>query len=237
VESAPTPEATVQIIVALVDLIKAILWPAIAVWLLYRNRDALNELLRNLSEFSLEAGSFKASVRKKVEAAAMIGAAEATRAVGQEGGDAAARPTASVESIAAAVDAGVPRRKGDQLRGRTILWVDDRPSNNAYERRAFESLGIRVVDSKDTEDAINQLERYPFDLVITDMGRRGDPDAGLTLLAEMRRRGLGAPVVVYAGAVAVKKRREMLGAGAHGSTDSPQELFQLVTSALSTRTS
>jgi CheY-like chemotaxis protein len=43
------------------------------------------------------------------------------------------------------------------LAGKSILWVDDRPANNIYERQAMEALGIRFTISTSTEEALQML--------------------------------------------------------------------------------
>lgn len=37
-----------------------------------------------------------------------------------------------------------------------ILWVDDHPENNVYERKAFESVGFEFTLSRNTKDALYQ---------------------------------------------------------------------------------
>jgi PleD family two-component response regulator len=43
------------------------------------------------------------------------------------------------------------------LFNKRILWVDDRPENNLYPRRALEALGIQVTTSTSTQDALEKL--------------------------------------------------------------------------------
>ncbi|AQG82201.1 response regulator [Spirosoma montaniterrae] len=52
-----------------------------------------------------------------------------------------------------------------------ILWVDDTPGNNVVERETLTNTGVDVVSVESTADALSQLAKREFDLVITDMGR------------------------------------------------------------------
>lgn len=112
------------------------------------------------------------------------------------------------------------------------LWVDDRPANNTYERRSMEALGINFTISTGTEDAFEKLGVDRYDLAISDMARPPDDRAGYTLLEAMRQRGIDIPVMFYAGSGSPEHRAEARRRGAISSTNSPQELFQLVTSTL-----
>ena len=52
---------------------------------------------------------------------------------------AAASVTEGLKEVRQVVDASHTDQRKD------ILWVDDRPDNNIYERQAFESLGIKFT--------------------------------------------------------------------------------------------
>jgi CheY-like chemotaxis protein len=69
---------------------------------------------------------------------------------------------------------------------RRILWVDDRPDNNRYERKAFEAMGLEFVLSETTDDALTQLKSQRFASVISNMGRREGPREGYVLLDALR---------------------------------------------------
>src|SRR5258708_5452161 len=72
-----------------------------------------------------------------------------------------------------------------QLAGATVLWVDDRPNNNTSERQALEELGIQFTISTSTEDALEKLQQENYNVIISDMGRPPDRQAGYTLLEEI----------------------------------------------------
>lgn len=95
-------------------------------------------------------------------------------------------------------DARAPLDEISRLTIRNILWVDDRPNSNTNESYMLEGLGVKIAHFRDTDSALEQLERRRYDLVITDMTREGDDDAGFKLIDEMRLRGQKQPVVIYA---------------------------------------
>lgn len=114
----------------------------------------------------------------------------------------------------------------------SVLWVDDLPSNNVYERRTLEELGIRFTISTSTDDALGKLIRHRYDVIISDMGRPPDNRAGYTLLEEARRMGIKSPFIIYASSDRPEHKAEAQMRGALGSTGTPSILFDLVKQAL-----
>ncbi len=94
------------------------------------------------------------------------------------------------------------------------------------------SLGMRVELAVSTEEALAALEKESFDVVISDMGRPPDPQAGYALLKAMRERGNLTPFVIYAGSNAPEHKQLARERGALGSTNRPQELLDLVLRAV-----
>jgi PleD family two-component response regulator len=150
-------------------------------FLAIRFRGAFSDFFSHLDEFSFKAPGLEATARRQqVEAAAALGAA----AIAKDTLDA----PASFSRVADALTEAVPdTRTQRRLQGRLILWVDDHPDNNRYERRALEALGVRFVLSTSTDDALDQLRRQTFDLIISDMGRPPDPQAGYTRSSTLSR--------------------------------------------------
>lgn len=117
-----------------------------------------------------------------------------------------------------------------------ILWVDDRPENNTRERNAMTTLGMDVTTCLSTDEALARLDRSNFDVVISDMGRPPDSQAGYTLLEQMRARGDTTPFIIYAGSNLPEHQERAKELGALGSTNRPQELLDLVLQAVDART-
>lgn len=113
-----------------------------------------------------------------------------------------------------------------------VLWVDDRPENNLYERQAFEAVGLNFSLALSTNDALASMERQRFAAVISDMGRKEGPREGYVLLNAMRKRGIQTPLFFYTNSNAPEHKRETHEHGGQGSTNDAQELFHMVTKAV-----
>lgn len=117
-----------------------------------------------------------------------------------------------------------------------ILWVDDRPENNVYERQAFESQGIIFNLALSTDEAIEKLKTNKYAAIISDMGRKEGPQEGYVLLDYIRKSGDNTPFFIYAGSNAPEHKKMAKERGAQGSTNRAQELFVMVMSAVRGKT-
>jgi len=223
-----TADEVIRLVAAITGLLGVLVWPAFALFLVVRFRAGLSSFFDNLGEFTFRAPGVEATARRQqVEAAAAIGAA-----IAKSTGETPDAET-SLSEVAEALAEAVPDARAQrQLQGRLVLWVDDRPDNNRYERRALEALGIRFALSTSTDDALEQVRYQPFNLIISDMGRPGDPRAGFALLDKLRNKGDRTPFIIYAGSRASEHVEEAIRRGAIGCTNSPQELIVMVTRAL-----
>ena len=113
-----------------------------------------------------------------------------------------------------------------------MLWVDDHPQNQAYERQALEALGIRIVMAPSTESALQVLKNQKFDVIISDMSRPPDERAGYTLLDALHQHSNNTPFVIYSGSGSGEDRAEARTRGALGSTNRVTELYEYVLSAI-----
>ena len=204
-----------QLVTAVAQLVGVLIWPAVLVFFLIRFRHGLADFLGNLGELS-----FKAP-----EAAAALGAAIAARAPAN-GVKATATDTRDV------LEALPTARSQRRLQGKRILWIDDRPDNNRFERQALEAFGVRIDLSTSTDDALQKTRQRSYDLIISDMGRPPDARAGYTLLDELRRTGDKTPFIIYAGSRAPEHVEEARRHGAIGATNMPQDLIAMATKAL-----
>jgi len=116
-----------------------------------------------------------------------------------------------------------------------ILWVDDRPQNNVYERRAMETMGLKFTLATSTEQALAILSTRRFAAIISDMGRKEGPREGYRLLETVRATDKTTPFFIYAGSNAPQHRREAALRGAQGSTNIAEELIDIITRSLPTR--
>ena len=118
------------------------------------------------------------------------------------------------------------------LRGARVLWVDDNPSNNLYERTALASLDISVDLALSTEEALYMTSRLQYDLVLSDMNRAGNVNAGTELLDHLKPQKAATPLVFYVGQI---DRQRTVPLGAFGITNRPDELFHYVFDVLERR--
>jgi hypothetical protein len=116
-----------------------------------------------------------------------------------------------------------------------VLWVDDRPELNVYERQAFEAVGLKFSLALSTDEALAVLKRQEFAAVISDMGRKEGPREGYALLDAMRADGNQTPLFFYASSDAPEHKQETREHGGQGCTNNAQELFHMVTKAVISR--
>ena len=105
--------------------------------------------------------------------------------------------------------------------------MDDRPNNNFNERSAFETLGLRFKFAASTEDALEILKREKFAVIISDMKRLSNPQAGYELLDSLGNDK--TPFVIYSRSNDPEHIKLARQKGAKGSTSNPLELFTIVT--------
>lgn len=115
------------------------------------------------------------------------------------------------------------------LQGSQLLWVDDNPSNNIYERRIFRSLGIFVDLAHSTEEAIGMLQLTKYDVIISDLVRGDIKDAGLQFLDEISKRNLYRWTILYTGLYAAARG---LPPKAFAITARPDHLLHYVIDAI-----
>lgn len=220
----------VKLLEAATKLVGVFVWPLVLVFVLVRFGASIREFLASLGEFSVKGAGFEASAkRKQAHAAAALTAAAVSRPEPGATPETTAREARAAFDVVAEV--ATPRviwRAGKS----TLLWVDDNPSNNLHERQALEALGVSFVLATSTDEALEKLKRQSFDVIISDMGRPPDQQAGYTLLDKLRANGDQTPFIIYAGSRASEHRAEARRRGAIGCTNRPDELFEMVLSAL-----
>lgn len=109
-----------------------------------------------------------------------------------------------------------------------ILWVDDRPENNVYERNTLEQYGLIFTLALSTQQALHCMKHKDFALIISDMGRKEGKHEGYVLLDAIRKNDKKIPFIIYAGSKKQEHKNETLKRGGQGCTNSPSELIDLV---------
>ena len=148
--------------------------------------------------------------------------------VDQQAGSLGATALDAAGRVLRAADAAsqIGDEPGDVWR-RRILWVDDRPDNNTYERQVFESFGLTFDLALSTDEALERLSSSRYGAIISDMARREGPREGYRLLDAVRASDTTTPFFIYAGSNAPEQKREAAEHGAQGSTNRANELVNI----------
>lgn len=227
-------EGIATLLGAVIPLIQALSWPLIVLFILIAFGGPIKRFLESLEQFTFKAdlSGLEASARtQQIEAAALLGAAAASKAEKSPTGEGLDRSDWA-HDIASAVSQAVQPGIVPAAARATALWVDANPSSNTYERGAMEALGIRFSISPSTEDALEKLRLRPYDVIISDTVIPPDEEASYPLLKGMHRQGHATPLVTYAGAATPEHRVQARRRGAFACAGSPEELFAVVLSAL-----
>lgn len=84
------------------------------------------------------------------------------------------------------------------LKDGRVLWVDDNPDYNRFLIDILQESGMTVDIARSTEDALRLLARRSYDLVLSDIARGDDEQAGIRMLDDFRERDIRLPVIVHA---------------------------------------
>jgi CheY-like chemotaxis protein len=99
-------------------------------------------------------------------------------------------------------------------------------------------LRLKFTNVLSTKEAVAEIEPdlQKYCLVISDMGRPGDPRAGYTLLEKLRAMKYDKPYIIYSSSSGRPEHdKEARDRGAEGSVNNPQKLVDLVRKALERR--
>lgn len=201
-------------------LIGVLVWPALVVVVVVLFRKPLTNLLSG-SLTVKGPGGLEISASSRQQAAAAL--TQATAAKGA--------PPMDQKTALDHVDAAA--RTLQDIGGRArLLWVDDHPSTNLHEATALEAVGIDVELSPSTEDALERIQRNRYDVIVSDMERLQQPQAGYDLLQKLRSAGVHTPFIVYAPTGRPERFDEAVRHGAEGWADTPAQLMQMVLAAV-----
>lgn len=131
--------------------------------------------------------------------------------------------------------AGGKKPKGKKIFvRRRVLWVDDYPSNNEAIIDLYRAEGVEFDLALNTAQALELLGKKEYDLIISDIGRGSEKDAGIRMLREIKRQFTTAsPILIFSSVQAVRKFAQIAKKeGALFVTDSPLEAIQKMTEVL-----
>jgi CheY-like chemotaxis protein len=123
------------------------------------------------------------------------------------------------------------RKNVNLFRGSRILWIDDFPESPASERRLLQSLlvDVNMVTSSAAAEKLLRAKEKKYDLILSDMKRDGDNQAGLKFLQNYAKQKNRVPVIFYIGYPDPTKPVPL---NAFGITHRPDELLHLIMDAL-----
>lgn len=124
-------------------------------------------------------------------------------------------------------------RKVSENKKNRILWVDDYPSNNETIINLFEDRGIQFDIAITTRQGIDLFKRESYDLVITDMRRGNESDAGISLIKELKQLNCQVPIVVFTSSRAIQRYgNKALRLGASEVTSGSGTIISIISDVL-----
>jgi CheY-like chemotaxis protein len=125
---------------------------------------------------------------------------------------------------------GGPPDRPREKRPAAVLWVDDRPENNALFIDQLMTAGVRVDTAWTTAEGLALASGRDYGAVISDMGRREDGSyrttAGLDLARALRANGDDTPLLMFTSGRANREHgAEARAAGAQAVTSSGVDLM------------
>lgn len=243
-----------EIAKAVSDFIGAVAWPTTAVFALIWLRPIISGMVKS-RDFSVKVGNMELSVQQDseqtrrmvsdlqdqfVDLKSTVLPADQKETKPAEGAEDSTSETedetsgavdASHESNPESLESEVVEQ-GPQL----ILWVDDYPTNNAYEIERLDEKDVGVIQATSTAEALKIIDNRgaSIDAIISDMGRnedgRNNPRAGLDLLNRLRDENpdFNVPILFYTSSRQVRDRRAQVESLGASITSSPLQLFQLL---------
>ena len=211
----------------LLEALALFAWPLIAAVVLWRVFPLVKEIVKSRA-FTVKVGNMEISVQETTDQ--LRASLEDVQKKVEQLRAHMGHKTAPVSTNASAALAIAPRR---------VVWVDDRPENNALEIARLRDDRVEVIEVTSTEDALRILvdQRLDVRAVISDMVRREgnapNRKAGLELIQQLRSAGLSVPIFVYGSARALEQTRDqVLAVGGSGATASSVELFEMLSEVL-----
>jgi CheY-like chemotaxis protein len=221
-------ESLGETIVAVMGAIGALALPILAIVVVVKVWPILRDLFET-RKFTLKIGGFELSaqeatdqIRKQIEE--LQGQIDLLKSTARSSG---VMHESAVPEAAASEPAETSAPLG---RAHKILWVDDKPSNNAFLIADFQDRGIVVDQALSTNEAMQKLASRSGDyrVIISDLGRteanRYVADAGKRLASEIRAVGLATPMAIFSSARAAADRDLLIQAGATAVTNNSTRL-------------
>ncbi|HNL37508.1 MAG TPA: response regulator [Saprospiraceae bacterium] len=79
-----------------------------------------------------------------------------------------------------------------------VLWVDDEYEKNlSLQDKMASSMPLKIVNARHTDEALSQLAKHGFHLIISDIRRSDSPVGGIEMFELFKERRVPTPVVFY----------------------------------------
>jgi CheY-like chemotaxis protein len=216
-----------------VRAVTSLIWPLIVVVLVWRLYPSIRGILQSRG-FTIKYGKVELTVQQASDQ--LIDKVEE---LGEKLSEARKKLGLDVKPVGIP---SVPQNGGEPgkevaaqpRRLRRVLWVDDNPTNNAYELAQMDRLEIDVVQARTTNEALERFRRSKPqpDAIISDMGRKENgsfnPKAGLDLIRRIRAQDPQVPIFIYASPRSLELEPDVLREKGNGITASSVELFELL---------
>jgi DNA-binding NtrC family response regulator len=108
------------------------------------------------------------------------------------------------------------------------VWIDDHHDNNRSERALLADEGIRFLLADSNDEVLGLIASGSVDLVISDMSRHNDPEAGLKFLKLLRSRNYDVSVIFYVGHREAEAIGQAMKLGARAVINQPADLLKAV---------
>jgi CheY-like chemotaxis protein len=221
----------VGILQLIASLVGSLAWPLVILYLATMLSGPIGRLIDRSNSITAKVPGGEFSVAQVAASAAAVGAAAgAAAADSSKGNTLTQQEVQKISKQAVKNISDIFGARSDNLRPLNqgkILWVDDTPTNNTLLVRSFQDLDIQVTQATSTDQAKDLLQKNSYDIVISDMGRPPDNEAGITLLKWMQERQLKTPVVIYAGSWAAANVGREKDIGALQITNDPSVVYHL----------
>ena len=206
------------------EILKVVIWPLLILTLCILFKGSIESLIRPdpTGNMSVKISTSGVEISRVAAAAAAVAAGAATRA----DRDNPVNQSELAANLAQGIEVSLNRSQ--PITAKRVLWVDDRPSNNDYLIHAFRGLGIEVVLANSTKDGETALSKGSFDVVITDMSRPPENEAGLDLVRNIRKSDSKTPIIIYAAYWASQHRGQEENFGVNLITNDPSAVYSTV---------
>ena len=175
-----------KIAASITGLLGAVTWPVVAVCLIRKFAPLIRDFLANMTEGSVKGFGIEATAKRN--AAVQMVKADLKRSA--SAGDPA--------NLSFLTNAGNSIRQAEaithilplsELKGKSVLWLDDQPEDTYYERRALVELGLELEIETDIDEAIDTLSKTDWDVIVIVPQHFIPSERGDELLQLMNKRG------------------------------------------------